>query len=245
MKAIKFLVPASFFALGVLAGGVFLSGREEATAEVAEEISKKSQLLPDKGSEASNRALRLRIRELEEKLASLSAGEKEKVSAKTEEKPAERATPRERMMRLEKENPALYSQITNRMARWREHRAKRAREKSEFLSSIDISGFDDNARATHTRLQELTLYREEIESQMHSRDISDEERRDIFAKMRECDRELSELNRAERDNLLSEMAKNLGFGKDEAKEIGETVKEIVEATESHRGFGFGPRRPPR
>jgi hypothetical protein len=242
MKALKFLIPVSFFALGVMAGGVFLSRSEKTAAEVEKESSEKSSALPDKGLEASNRALRSRIRELEDKLAKLSDGEKKPEESKAV-KAADRPSPHERMKRLEKENPALYAQITNRVARWREHRAKIAREKSEFLSSIDISGFDDGARATHSRLQELTLYREEIEEKMHSRDIADADRRDLFAKMRECDRELAELNRVERENLLSEMAKNLGFGKEEAREIGETVKEIIDATEMHRGFR--PRRTPR
>ena len=61
----------------------------------------------------------------------------------------------------------------------------------------------------------------------------------IMQEMFETDHRIRELSEDERGNLIEETARNLGFDGAAAKEISETIQEVIEATDN----GFGPRRP--
>lgn len=197
----------------------------------------------DVKDDAAEKALRARIRNLEERLAG-SAG---KTGRSPDEGEAARGRAhepfdfRERMEKMKEENPQRYQEITNRIARFRMQRAKQAASKMEFLSSIDVSGMSAGARRTHEELQMAIARREELEAKMHEADLSDEERMGLFMQMRETDGDLRRLNAAERDNLLLETAKSLGFDGADAKEISSTVKEIIDATSSWHHMPGGGR----
>jgi hypothetical protein len=101
------------------------------------------------------------------------------------------------------------------------------------------------AKKVHVQLQELVVEREELESALHQQGLSDEERGRLFGELRRTGAKMHELSMKERDNLLSETVRNLGFEGDDAGEIVTTVKEIFEATDSgpwHRPFGRGGPR---
>ena len=196
----------------------------------------------DRGDRAANRALRARIKELEDMLA--------KQGIEVEKMKEEETTRRDRgprnwdfradMERLKKEEPERYAQITNSMAQFRQRRLERAQSKIDFLSSVDTSNMSPGARKTHEDLQDMIARREEIESKMHGiMDMSEDDRRALFGEMRETDERIRELNRLERENLLVQTAETLGFVGEDAKEIAETVKGIYEATDSGWGWG-GP-----
>ena len=195
----------------------------------------------DDGERAANRALRARIKELEDMLAKQGI-EVEKMKEEETTRRERQERPRDfraEMERLKTEDPARYAQITNGMAQFRQRRLERAQSKIDFLSSVDTSKMSPGARKTHEDLQEMIARREEIESKMHSiMDMTEEDRHALFGEMRETDERIRELNRLERENLLVQTAETLGFSGDDAKEIAETVKGIYEATDS--GFGFGP-----
>jgi hypothetical protein len=156
--------------------------------------------------------------------------------------PPQRESHSERMARMAKEDPARYAQMTNSFATWRR---QRARSRIDFLSSIDVSHMPASARAVHAELQELVAEREELESALHQQGLGDEERGRIFRELHQTGSKMHELSMKERNNLLSETVRNLGFEGDDAGEIVTTVKQIFEATDSrpwHRGPGpRGPR----
>jgi len=195
------------------------------------------------GERSANRALRARVKELEEMLAKQGIEVekmKEEESERRERRDRPRFDPRAEMERMQKENPERYAQMTNGMAQFRRRRLERAQSKMDFLASVDTSTMSPEARKVHADLQDLIEKRESLEDKMRNfLDMSEDERRAAFDDMRETDGKIRELNRAERDNLLTQTAQALGFQGDDASEIVETVKGIYEATENG-GWGGGP-----
>jgi hypothetical protein len=96
-----------------------------------------------------------------------------------------------------------------------------------------------SAKAVHAQLQQVVAEREELEAGLHQEGLSDEERHRIFGELRRTGAKMHELSMKERDNLLAETARNLGFEGEDSAEIVTTVKEIIEATDSGRWHGFG------
>lgn len=243
-----------FIAAALLAGvaiGYFVKDEPIVTEEPkAEEATRKP--VADKGDEASAKALRYRVAELEKLLAekdgkseiAISNAVAEAVKSRPPEPP--RQNWRERMEEMRKNDPERYTQMTNRFAQWRRSQAERARNKIDFLSSIDTSHMSAGARKTHDALQDLIASREEIEAQLQNPDLSDEERGKLMRQLWESHGELQRLNGEERKNLIDETARSLGFEGEDAKEISATIREVIEATDSgwggHRHHGGGPRR---
>ena len=194
---------------------------------------------PEYRGERADRALRARIKELEDMIAKQGV----EVEKMKEEEAERRERPRDfraDMERLKKEEPERYTQITNSMAQFRRRRLERAQSKIDFLSSIDTSRMSPAMLKVHSDLQDMIARREEIESKMHSiMDMTEEDRHALFGEMRETDERIRELNRFERDNLLVQTAEALGFQGDDAAEIIDTVKSIYEATDSGWNWG-GP-----
>lgn len=213
----------------------------------------KPKMLADNGLEASNRALRARVADLERQLAELrradAAAGSNAVSATVSERPTT-GNPREWLEKLKVTDPQRYQQTTNRFARWRQHREARNRAKLDFLSSVDVSRMGAATRETHAALAEALTRRSELEAEFHREDLSDDERRELFEEWRSLERETRRLNGEERKNLLAETAASLGFEGEDAQELTTTIQEIIQATESDWGpRGFGGRRggppPPR
>ena len=212
-----------------------------------EEKTKKSVV--DKGEEASVKALRRRVAELEKLLAekdgesevAISNAVAEAVKMRPPEPP--RGNWRERMEEMKKNDPERYAQMTNRFAQWRRSRAEQARDKIDFLSSIDTSRMSAGAKKTHNALQDLIAKREGIEQQLQSPDLSDEERGKLMGELHSTHHELMRLNGEERRNLFEETARNLGFSGEDAKEVSATIQEVIRATDSGWGghHGGGPR----
>ena len=244
-----------FIAMALLAGvaiGYFAGGRDgrvDTSNESAAPAQKKT--VADKGDEASVKALRHRIAELERLLAekdgkseiAISNAVAEAVKNRPPEPP--RGNWRERMEEMKKNDPERYVQMTNRFANWRRNRAEQARSKIDFLSSIDTSHMSKGARETHAALQGLIARREGIEQRLQLPDLSDEERGRLLEEMRQTHHELRRLNGEERKNLLDETARNLGFEGEDVKEISATIQDVIEATDSgfgghHRGGHRGP-----
>jgi len=208
--------------------------------------------IADKGEAASMKALRTRIAELEKLLAAQEAKVKGEGEQMTEAKPVaeaqgERRGPpsmkdmRERMEKMAKEDPQRFAQITNRMARWRQRRAERASAKLDFLESVDTSGMTDEQKNTHESYQDLLVRREELEEKMHNPDMTDDDRADIMREMRETDHAIREQAKQERETLIAQTAKILGFTGDEATAVSATIQDVVNSTES--GHGFPPPPP--
>lgn len=243
-----------FIAVALLAGvaiGYFVKDAPVAAEKPAKTAERAKKPVADKGEEASLKALRHRIAELEKQLAEKPDAENPKESASPEtvvtsaddgkgRRTEQRFTShRDWLENLKKTDPERYTQVTNGMAQWRQRRLDRAQSRIDFLASIDTSKMRPEARKVHEELQDLIARREEIEERLHQEDLQDEARGKIMQEMFETDRRLRELNEAERGNLIEETARNLGFDGAAAKEISRTIQEVIEATDN----GFGPNRP--
>ena len=234
-----------FIAAALLAGvaiGYFVKD-EPIPAEEPKAEAKAKKPVADKGDEATLKALRHRITELERLLAEKEGKSEIAISnavaeaAKMRPPEPSRGNWRERMEEMKKNDPERYTQMTNRFAQWRRDRAAQAQDRMDFLSSIDTSRMSAGAKRTHNALQELIARREELEQQLHQEDLSDEERGRLMRELGDSHRELMRLNGEERKNLFDETAKGLGFTGADAKEFTATIQEAIEATDS----GWGGR----
>ena len=236
-----------FIAAALLAGvaiGYFVKDEPAAAGEpatVGENATRKP--VADRGDEASGRALRRRIAELEKLLAekngkseiAISNAVAEAVQNRPPEPP--RGNWRERMEEMKKNDPERYTQMTNRFANWRRSRAEQARNKIDFLSSIDTSHMSAGAKKTHAALQDLIARREEVEEQLQQPDMTDEERGNLMEQLRDMRHQIQRLNGEERMNLIDEVANSLGFEGEDAKEVALTLIDVIQATDE----GFVPR----
>ncbi len=237
-----------------VAAGYFVRPTEAPSAEVTEaEESVPNKAIPDEGDAASIRALKSRIAQLEGELAKKGVATTQ-APAQTEERINDRGNrplgnPREWMENLKKENPERYAQMTNGIARFRERRTARQQAKLDFLSSVDTSKMSAEAQRTHGELQSLIAKRHELEGAVMDENLSDERRGELMREIFDNSRQIRELSREERDNLLEETGKALGLEGEAAKELTDTIREIYEATDDNvfggRGGQMGRRGPGR
>ena len=232
---------------GIAAGYFIRGGAERADTRQTEPRRDRGKTIADSGDKAALKALRRRVAELERLLAGSGQSVSNAVADAAEAAPERRERQNrhnplawiENFRRMKTEDPERYSQMTNRFAAWRRGRAEKAKSAIEFLSSIDVSRMGAKARATHDALQELIVRRDELDAELHREDTSDERRAEIFRELRETHGEMARLNGVERENLIIETARNLGFGDEDAGAIADTISEVIRATDS----GFGGGRP--
>lgn len=241
-------------ALGAFAGW-FLKPEPEGAAKdetPAREHRAKTKPAADSGLQSANAALRRRVSELEAALA--AAGRtSEHAGPVPAEKNATAVSPRrsngpfggiaafrEELERMKREEPEKYAARTNQMAQWRQNHLNRTVKQLDWLASIDTSRMSARQREAHEKYQNLVVRREELMEKMapESR-ATDVEREQTMREMHEIGRQLWELAETERDTLLRETTKSLGFSGEDAKEIVDTVKAIYRNT-GMGGFG-GPR----
>ena len=244
-----------FIAAALLAGVAigYFTKPSDSQQVAAAEVRAAKKAVTNVGDEASVKALRHRVAELEKMLAekdgkseiAISNAVAEAVKNRPPEPP--RGNWRERMEEMKKNDPARYTQMTNRFAQWRRSQAERARNKIDFLSSIDTSHMSKGAKETHAALQELIARREELEQRLHQPDLTDDERGKLMRELWSSHHELQRLSGEERRNLIDEAARNMGFEGEDAKEVSATIREVIEATDSGWGGGRhhgGHRGPP-
>ena len=243
MKVIRYQLLLGAALLAGVAIGFFAGGpHETGAADESEDVPVRR--IADKGEKATVAALRRRIAALEKALAekgatseiAISNAVAEAAQARSPEPP--RMNWRERMEEMKKNDPARYAETTNRMAQWRQSRARQARSKIEFLSSIDTSHMGAEAKKTHDALQDLIVKRENIEVQLQKENLSDEERGELMDELRQTHHEMMRLNAEERGNLFEETARTLGFEGEDVRDIAATIQEVIDATDG----GFGPPR---
>lgn len=252
---------AFLLVLALLAGiavGYCLAPAGNGVPAESEAEARRGQKRPpaDAGESASVRVLRSRIAELERQLAAaksvrhdaMASAETNAVAAVQQSGPGPwRGDPRKWMEDLKKNDPERFAQMTNRFARFRLRRLERQQRNLDFLASVDTSRMSASAKKTHGKLQDAIAARAELEEKIHQEGITDDERRALMEHLRESDRQLRELRRAERRNLFEATANTLGFDGEDANEIVATLQEVVEATDSpsrHMGpppGGGGPR----
>lgn len=243
--------------LGYLVHPATLEPEQEKAAPSAAKPSRKATATDD----ASLNRLRARIKDLERQLADKSAQPAE-AAEETPVKPEERppnpflrngpphmptaAEMRANMEELREKDPAKFVQMTNRFARWQEHRLRRTSDRLDILSSVDTSRLTEKERTTHEALQDAIVRREELRQLLNpqNENVTEEQRKKTFEELRELDQTMRQLEASERNTLLTKTARSFGLSKADAKEMTETVKAIFQATGGdHRHHG-GPGEPP-
>ena len=243
-------------------------------AEPAEEDAKEEAKAPEKRvhrtrvpssreHDADLNRLRARIKDLERQLAD-ATGKDAEADDETPVKPEERpqnpflrdgpprmptaAEMRANMEELREKDPAKYVQMTNRFARWQEHRLQRTNDRLEILASVDTTRLSEKELLTHEALQDAIVRREELRQLLNPQnaDITEEQRKKTFEELRELDQKMRQLENSERNTLLTKTARSFGLSKENAKEMTETVKAIFQATggdHRHHGGPGGPGGP--
>ena len=247
----KKLVPfVACIALGAVAGW-FLKPEPEAASKPRPVTHAKTQekVRPQaSGLEGANAALRKRIAELEAALSAAGAESKAVDIPVSENAPVEPprrqggpqgfAAFRAELERMKREEPEKYAARTNQMAQWRQSHLSRTANQLDWLASVDTSHMSSKQKAAHEKYQELVVRREELmEKLVPDSGATDAERDQTMREMHEIGRQLWELAEMERDTLLHETTKLLGFSGEDAKEIVDTVKTIYRNT----GMGWSPR----
>ena len=145
---------------------------------------------------------------------------------------------REEMERLKEENPAEYAARTNRMAQFRNQMLQRTENRLETLASIDTTGWSKQQIATHEKYQDLIARRESLMDILRpDSDATEEQRKEAFAQMRELGREMHRTGQAERNILLDQTLKTLGYTGSDASEIKQTIQAIYSTTQDWGGHG--------
>ena len=163
--------------------------------------------------------------------------------------PPSAAQMRARFEEMREKDPERYAQITNNMARWRAHRQKRLKNQFDILADADTEHMTKSERKVHEDYRNLLARQEELHELLNPNngDITDEQRDEAMMELRDNRSRLHELQRAERDTLLTLTANGLGYEGDDAKEVVDAIKAVYEATgggRHHGPPGGGPGGPP-
>ena len=158
---------------------------------------------------------------------------------------------RAEMERLKVEDPAEYAARTNRMAQFRNRMLQRAASRLETLAAIDTTGWSKRQIATHEKYQDLIARREELFDMLRPESgASEAQRQEAMAEMRKIGGELHRTGQEERNILLNQTLKSLGYDSSAAAEIKQAIQTIYSTTQDWGGppggrHGHGPGRPPR
>ena len=235
--------------------GFFVQPEPEKPEASDPKAEKASAPIPDRGNAAVVESLRARIRDLERRLSDVRREEESLVSnalVRLDEKrvthPPQQGSRNNWLEELKKNDPARFTQMTNRFAQWRQERKARHAAHADFLSSVNTAHMSAAAKKTHEAYQDLLGRREALEARLQNPDLTDEERRSLFEEMRAVSHEMRGKGAEERENLLGEVAHAIGLEGEAAAELVETVKDVIEVTEpgfggrEHRGPPPGDRR---
>ncbi len=246
----NFSIPVVALIAGTAIGFALRPAGTSKDAAPPQEAPHQAKYAADAGADASNAALRSRIKELEKLLAEAesarAAAERAPAAAPVREEAGRGARAgfrhfREEMEQLKTDDPERYTHMTNRFAAMRRRRGDEARSRLEFFSSLDLSGMDEKARNTHARLIGAIAKRDKLEEALHAQNATDEEREQAMQEIFAADRELRQLNREERDNLIAAVIREIGLSGDDAENATAVFSEIIQATEN----ASRPPRPPR
>lgn len=263
MKAQSTIIALAALLVGA-AVGHFVPPLFSSDAEPTDEHAKEEAKAPEKRvhrtrvpssreHDADLNRLRARIKDLERQLAEQSETAEPVGEASTNR--AERGRPfgqppsaaemRAHFEEMRERDPQRYAQITNNMARWRTHRQERLQNQFDILASADTTHMTKEQRRVHETYQDLLVRQEELHELMNpnNTDATDAQREAAFKEMRDIGHKLHDLQRTERDTLLTQTANSLGLRGQQAQEVVTAIKAVYEATGGgggrHGGWGGG------
>ena len=211
-----------------------------------EKRSARARTQPSREHDADLNRLRARIKQLERQLA-------EQDTAASEEPVEQPATNRveggrrfgpptfAELEEMREKDPERYVQTTNRIAQFRAGWQGRLQNQFDILESADTAHMTEKQRKVHEDYISLLARIDELGEQLNPlADVTEEQRRAAGQEMRESWHKLHELQRIERDTLLTQTANALGFRGRKAQEVVEGIKQVYEAT-GGGGWGRGGR----
>ena len=243
-------VPALVGALlGHYVPQLFTSAPEPAAEEkkTPEKRSARTRTQPSREHDADLNRLRARIKELERQLAEQDAAASEEPvgGASTNRVEGGRRFGLPTFAELEEmreKDPERYVQTTNRIAQFRAGWQGRLQNQFDILESADTAHMTEKQRKVHEDYISLLARIDELGEQLNPlADVTEEQRRAAGQEMRESWRKLHELQRIERDTLLTQTANALGFRGRKAQEVVEGIKQVYEATGGGGHWGRGGR----
>ena len=218
----------------------------ERETKTSERRSARTRTQPSREHDADLNRLRARIKQLERQLA-------EQDAAASEEPVDQPATNRVEGSRrfgpptfaeleeMREKDPERYVQTTNRIAQFRAGWQGRLQNQFDILESADTAHMTEKQRKVHEDYISLLARIDELGEQLNPlADVTEEQRRAAGQEMRESWHKLHELQRIERDTLLTQTANALGFRGRKAQEVVEGIKQVYEAT-GGGGWGRGGR----
>ena len=252
MKAQNAIAVAAALLVGVLLG-YFVPQLTSTAPEPEAKAGKATEKRRERNKQQSDHdadlnRLRARIRELERKLA-------EQDSAASEEPVEQPATNRVEGFRrfgppsraeleeMREKDPERYAQETNRIAQFRAGWQGRIQNQFDILASADTAHMTEKQRKVNEDYISLLARIDELGEQLNPlADVTEDQRKAAGQEMRETWHQLHELQRIERDTLLTQTANALGFRGRKAQEVVEGIKQVYEATGGGGPWGRGGGR---
>ena len=217
----------------------------EAETKAPEKRSARARTQPSRDHDADLNRLRARIKQLERQLAEQDAAASEELvdqPATSRVEGTRRFGPptSAELEEMRKNDPERYVQETNRIAQFRAGWQGRIQNQFDILASADTAHMTAKQRQVHEDYVNLLARIDELGEQLNPLvDVTEEQRKAAGQEMRESWHKLHELQRIERDTLLTQTANALGFRGRKAQEVVEGIKQVYEATGGGRGRGPG------
>ncbi|MBN1675734.1 MAG: hypothetical protein JXR37_32120 [Kiritimatiellae bacterium] len=147
----------------------------------------------------------------------------------------------EYMRKLQADNPQRYEELRQRRREMREQITANASDQFTFLSGIDVAGWPQEWQQNHLRLLETIRAVNEVARQTPERPESDssEARRQMFQAIRDS----REMFNAERDMLLYDMARQIGYEEADAWRFADYVALVLQMTTPRSLFQPRPQPP--
>ena len=240
MKAQNAIAVAAALLVGVLLG-YFVPQLTSTAPEPEAKAGKATEKRRERNKQQSDHdadlnRLRARIRDLERQLAEQDAA----ASEEPVEQPATNHVEGTRrfgpptfaeLEEMRQNDPERYVQETNRIAQFRAGWQGRIQNQFDILASADTAHMTAKQRQVHEDYINLLARIDELGEQLNPlADVTEEQRKAAGQEMRESWHKLHELQRIERDTLLTQTANALGFRGRKAQEVVEGIKQVYEAT---------------
>ena len=240
MKAQNAIAVAAALLVGVLLG-YFVPQLTSTAPEPEAKAGKATEKRRERNKQQSDHdadlnRLRARIRDLERQLAEQDAA----ASEEPVEQPATNRVEGTRrfgpptfaeLEEMRQNDPERYVQETNRIAQFRAGWQGRIQNQFDILASADTAHMTAKQRQVHEDYINLLARIDELGEQLNPlADVTEEQRKAAGQEMRESWHKLHELQRIERDTLLTQTANALGFRGRKAQEVVEGIKQVYEAT---------------
>lgn len=194
----------------------------------------------DGAAEREATALRKRVAELERALAERTVEVVQKPTPVTEEPTLRAERPRrqpwdDRMAQMKKDDPVQYEEMQKRREEFRQNMEQRAKDRADFLDSVDVKNMSAPQRENHEKLLATVARVNELMALAGTPGA--ENTHDLRHEMGEAMASLGDLYGEERRYLFEETAKAVGYEGAEVSVFAEHMQTIIDNTTLMSGFG--------